>query len=176
VHLATHGLFREGAPYSAELTLAGEASLTIPDLTGLDTPTELVVLSACDSGRGRATAAGDLIGLSRALIATGTRELVVSLWPVNDQFACLTMVAFHEQLAAQVPVSVALTKAQHRIRALTHVEAYAWYQSLSGSMEPSDLHRARSNRDRGEETKASPVFNDPSHPFFWAPFIHIGTS
>jgi CHAT domain-containing protein len=67
-HLATHGLLREQAPYSAELALAGDDSLTVPDLMGLDTTLDLAVLSACDSGRGRATAAGDLIGLTRALL------------------------------------------------------------------------------------------------------------
>jgi CHAT domain-containing protein len=84
----------------AELALAGDELLTVADLMGSDTSIGLASLSACDSGRGRVTASGDLIRLTRALIAAGAQELIVSLWPVDDELACLPMVALHERLLA----------------------------------------------------------------------------
>jgi CHAT domain-containing protein len=167
-HLATHGLMREGAPYSAELALAGDESVTVPDLAGLRTSIDLAVLSACDSGRGRATAAGDLIGLARALLGVGVRELIVSLWPVDDRMACLTMVALHEQLIAE-PTSVgrALAAAQARMRAMTRAEASAWYADLGGG---AGRERARTPRDGPGAARV------PRPASFWAPFIHIGSS
>jgi CHAT domain-containing protein len=169
-HLATHGLLREGAPYSAELALAGDASVTVPDLAGLDTTIDLAVLSACDSGRGRATAAGDLVGLSRSLLGAGVRELIVSLWPVDDMLACLTMVALHEQLLTE-PGSVgrALAVAQARIRVTSRAKALEWYSGLGGGV---NADRVRTTRDLGDVNWTL----DPSLPFYWAPFIHIGSS
>lgn len=173
VHLATHGLLHEGAPYSAELALAGDASLTVPDLMGLDTTIDLAVLSACDSGRGRATAAGDVIGLTRALMSAGARELVVSLWPVDDQLACLTMVRFHEQLLTPVPPAEALTAATRAVRAMSRAEADAEYAALRATAGGEAAGGVRSARDIRPDRPA-PRRDDPGHPAFWAPFVHVG--
>lgn len=171
VHLATHGSFREGSPYSTELALAGTDRLTVPDLTGLGLRADLVVLSACDSGRGRPTAAGDLIGLTRALLAAGARELVVSLWPVDDQLACLTMTAFHEHLRHRPEsVGAALAAAQDQVRSLKPEAADEAYAALKGEPGPA---RRRTNRDLDGPTA---VRTDPADPCHWAPFVHIGTS
>ncbi|MEJ2887703.1 CHAT domain-containing protein [Actinomycetospora aeridis] len=176
LHLATHGLLREAAPYSAELALAGSSSLTLPDLVGTHTGVELAVLSACDSGRGRATAAGDLVGLTRALIAAGAEELVVSLWPVDDQLACLTMVALHEELQATSSVGAALEGARARVRALTREEAEARYRALAPETAPVPERIRRTARDADPEDPPPDPSPDPAHPAAWAPFVHIGTS
>jgi CHAT domain-containing protein len=168
VHLATHGSFREGSPYSTELALAGTDALTVPDLMGIGLRADLVVLGACDSGRGGPTAAGDLIGLTRALLAAGARELVVSLWPVDDRIACLTMTAFHKHLRRRpASVGAALAAAQHQVRSLTPKQAAA---ALGGDRGPSGI---RTNRDLGPSRTAHV---DPGDPCHWAPFVHIGTS
>jgi CHAT domain-containing protein len=175
VHLATHGLLHEAAPYSAELALAGEASLTVPDLMGLETTIDLAVLSACDSGRGRATAAGDVIGLTRALMAAGAGELVVSLWPVDDQLACLTMVRFHEQLLEledRTPAE-ALAGATTAVRAISRADAdteYARLRDAAGGGAPGGVRSARDIVPQGAKAGT----DDPSHPYFWAPYVHIG--
>jgi len=65
------------------------------DLSGLD----MVVLSACQTGQGAATAEG-LYGLQRAFKKAGARTMVMTLWSVNDQVTCDFMVKFHELLAA----------------------------------------------------------------------------
>ncbi|WP_433799963.1 CHAT domain-containing protein [Actinomycetospora sp. CA-084318] len=174
VHLATHGLLREASPYSAELALAGTSSLTLPDLVGAETSIELAVLSACDSGRGRATAAGDVVGLTRALIAAGADELVVSLWPVDDRLACLTMVALHEELGRETSVAVALERARGRLRALTREEAAAWYRELDPEADASGAGMRRTAREIGGEGALPDP--DPTHPSSWAPFVHIGAS
>jgi CHAT domain-containing protein len=170
VHLATHGLLREAAPYSAELALAGTESLTVPDLMGTDTAIDLAVLSACDSGRGRATAAGDVIGLTRALMAAGARELVVSLWPVDDQAACLTMVRVHERLLADATPAQALADATAAVRAMTRIEADTKYAALQDAVDGAPPAGMRSARD----LLGQRVSDNPAHPCYWAPFVHVG--
>ncbi|SNY39101.1 CHAT domain-containing protein [Paractinoplanes atraurantiacus] len=174
VHLATHGSLAEGAPYSAELALAGADSLTVPDLMGLGTTIDLAVLSACDSGRGRVGSAGDVVGLTRAFLGAGVRELIVSLWPVHDRIACLTMVALHRHLLAGEPTAVALARAQRETRAMTEPEANDLYHSLETEAGRDDGPASLRTRHIGPDTD-DPQVPGIDHPFFWAPFIHVGS-
>src|SRR5262249_59327770 len=99
VHLATHGLMDERAPNRSLLALAGDDELTVADMMGLNLTADLVVLSACHTGRGTATAGGDIVGLVRAAVTAGARHVVVSLWPGDDEAGCLLMTGPYEELA-----------------------------------------------------------------------------
>lgn len=57
----------------------GNGLLTAAEILDLKLNAELVVLSACDTGRGKITGDG-VIGLSRALISAGVPSVLVSLW------------------------------------------------------------------------------------------------
>jgi CHAT domain-containing protein len=65
VHVAAHGAVDELRPYLSELALSGADRLALPDLAALDLEVDLLVLSARHTGRGRATAGGDVIGLTQ---------------------------------------------------------------------------------------------------------------
>jgi CHAT domain-containing protein/tetratricopeptide (TPR) repeat protein len=72
--------------------------LTAEEISALDLQADLVVLSACDTGRGRITGDG-VVGLSRAFLVAGADTVVVSLWQVPDDATAALMVAFYQQLA-----------------------------------------------------------------------------
>ncbi len=59
----------------------------------------LVVLSACNTGRGRVTGDG-VVGLSRAFIAAGVPSVIVSLWTVPDTPTSSLMTTFYQHLRA----------------------------------------------------------------------------
>lgn len=63
------------------------------NLKGVD----LLVLSACQTGRGRVTPEG-LYGLQRAFKKAGVQTMVVSLWSVNDKSTKEFMIKFYEEL------------------------------------------------------------------------------
>jgi CHAT domain-containing protein len=71
--------------------------LTSGEIFDLKLNVDLVVLSACDTGRGEITGDG-VMGLSRSLIAAGAPSVVVSLWAVNDRSTSLLMSDFYRQL------------------------------------------------------------------------------
>jgi CHAT domain-containing protein len=60
--------------------------------------TDLLVLSACQTGLGVATPEG-LFGLQRAFKKAGVQTMVMSLWSVNDEVAKDFMIKFYEELA-----------------------------------------------------------------------------
>jgi CHAT domain-containing protein len=72
------------------------------DLMRLSFHPELVVLSGCDTARGRAGGGEGLIGLSWALFVAGAPSLVVSQWQVGAASTADLMRAFHREIAATV--------------------------------------------------------------------------
>jgi CHAT domain-containing protein len=74
--------------------------LTSEDISHTDlSKTKLVVLSACDTGRGEATNEG-LFGLQRAFKKAGAQTIVMSLWQVSDMVTQEFMVEFYKHLTS----------------------------------------------------------------------------
>ena len=75
--------------------------LTANNIARLDlSGTEMVVLSACQSGQGKATSEG-LYGLQRAFKKAGVGTMVMALWSVSDKVATEFMATFYEKLASK---------------------------------------------------------------------------
>jgi len=84
------------------------------DLRGSD----LVVLSACQTGVGEVTGEG-VFGLQRAFKKAGAGTLLMSLWEVNDEVTQLMMTEFYRSLVSGASKREALRQAQERIRERT---------------------------------------------------------
>lgn len=73
--------------------------LSANDIARLDlSNTDMVVLSACQTGQGKATSEG-LYGLQRAFKKAGVGTIVMSLWSVSDKTTSEFMTTFYERLA-----------------------------------------------------------------------------
>jgi len=146
----------------AGLALAG-ANATVPgqpvgfisaaELAGLDLQgTELVVLSACETGLGVAAHGDEFAGLRRAFTIAGAQSQVVSLWAVDDDAAAALMGEYYRLLAAGVGRAEALGRAQAAVRRrprFAHPSAWAafaaWGQAgpLSASLRESATEAPR---------------------------------
>ncbi|MET9518311.1 CHAT domain-containing protein [Streptomyces sp. NPDC002994] len=175
LHLATHGDVPELAPHLSRLALAGRDHLGLDDLMGPDLTPELVVLSACDTGRGTATAGGDVLGLTRAAVISGARHAVVSLWPVDDITGCLVITGMYQHLVsrARPPVGTALAIAQREIRDLSQDERDEEYARLADRAAVPPHPTGPRIRARDSGPRPTPPATS-RHPFHWAPFIHVG--
>ncbi len=92
---------------------AEDGILTAEDVSGLDLlATELVVLSACETGLGEVRRGEGVFGLRRAFVLAGARTLVMSLWKVPDGPTRELMEGFYERLMAGEPRADALRGAQ----------------------------------------------------------------
>jgi CHAT domain-containing protein len=84
---------------------------------GLDLlATDLVVLSACDTGLGTVRVWEGVFGLRRAFALAGAKTLVMSFWKVPDRQTKDLMLDFYRQLLADKPRAEALREAQHELK------------------------------------------------------------
>lgn len=105
---------------------AEDGLLTAEDVAGMDLlDTELVVLSACETGLGEIHAGEGVFGLRRSFIVAGARTLVMSLWKVPDEQTKELMVDFYRRVLAGEGVADALREAQLAMRE-RYPEPYYW--------------------------------------------------
>ena len=103
-----------------------DSLVTALELAGINLwGTQLVVLSACDTGRGEVKLGQGIYGLRRSLAAAGAETVVMSLWKVNDETTNVLMGAFYRELLAGRAPSAALHSAMHSVRA-AHPHPHYW--------------------------------------------------
>lgn len=110
-HLACHGVFRDDNPQFSSLELA-DGPMFVYDLESVARVPDLIVLSACQTGRSSVHAGGELLGVTASLLALGARTVVASLADVPDDLSALLMLALHQHLAAGARPAEALARAR----------------------------------------------------------------
>lgn len=133
LHLASHGILEDRAGFSSlylahEPASAEDGLLQVHEIGDLDLSAELVVLSACETGLGSMVRGEGLVGLSRAFLSAGARNLVVSLWKVEDRSTADLMVAFYRRLHQGEPPVRALRGAKLQLlsEGSRWTEPYYW--------------------------------------------------
>jgi CHAT domain-containing protein len=119
LHFASHGLIREDAPLQSAIVLSpdsdGDALLQAAEIFNLRIGSDVVVLSACETGLGSAVRGEGLIGLSRAFFYAGSASVIVSLWKVEDAATASLMQELYRQLRDGDAPTEALRKAKMRV-------------------------------------------------------------
>jgi CHAT domain-containing protein len=130
--LLRSGLVLSGAhaPISTAAQATGPradgALVTALELAGLDLwGTQLVVLSACDTGRGDVKLGQGVYGLRRALVTAGAETVVMSLWKVNDETTRQLMEEYYRSLLKGQGRAAALRQAMLSLRE-KEPHPYAW--------------------------------------------------
>jgi CHAT domain-containing protein len=146
VHFATHGFADERFPMNSGLML------TTPDLRDehaedgflqaweiferVRLDADLVVLSACDSGRGKELGGEGLLSLTRAFQFAGARAVVASLWQVADEGSADLMTRFYRHLKNGAAAADALREAQLEI-----VAQIPWVRDPHGERREKDFSK-----------------------------------
>lgn len=128
LHIATHGFFINDKNIPNPMLKSGialtganasavrgrsDGIVTALKLSGLDLRgTDLVVLSACNTGVVDPKSTESVSGLAKAFIQAGAKDIVMSLWPVNDQSTKELMTSFYRQMHQQGAYAEALRAAK----------------------------------------------------------------
>jgi len=91
---------------------SNDGSLTVAEVYGLRLNADLVTLSACETGLGKAMSGDDLIGMTRGFLYAGSSNIVASLWEVEDEATGELMKQFYRNLFAGQSKKEALRQAQ----------------------------------------------------------------
>ncbi|MEE8587250.1 MAG: CHAT domain-containing protein, partial [Acidobacteriota bacterium] len=196
LHLATHGFFLRGPPdmerrhlprgayiedpmLRSGLALSGannrhafegpnDGVLTALEVAGLDLwGTEVVTLSACESGLGEVKNGEGVYGLRRALVLAGAKTQVMTLWKVDDNATRDLMISWYAQLRQGVGRAEAMRRVQ--------------LAALKGEQLPVIGKHLRSpgvklaGAGAGTQDKAlDSRLVGARHPYYWASFIVSG--
>ena len=141
LHLSTHGFFLKdekvinpmlksgialsGANYAIK-NQNGEGIVTALEISGLNLKgTELVVLSACETGVGEVEEAEGIAGINKAFMKAGARYIVMSLWSVNDNATAILMKNFYGNIKNNKGYTTALRDA--KIEMIKNGKAHPYY-------------------------------------------------
>jgi len=143
-------------------TAAEDGLLTAEDVTGLDLiETQLVVLSACETGLGDVRIGEGVYGLRRAFSLAGVQTLLMTLWKIPDQQTQELMVDFYKRLLAGEGRADALRNAQLAIKEKCPEPLYWGAFVCQGDPGPLRLDSGRSpasgNKDRILEEVSRPM-------------------
>lgn len=106
---AWNGIYAQDVEEDCILTAAEVEKMDLSD-------TELVVLSACDTGLGDCESIDGVYGLSRAFKIAGAHTIVMTLWKVNDLVTKEFMCEFYAQIKEGLEYHEAFRIAQKKLR------------------------------------------------------------
>jgi CHAT domain-containing protein len=119
IHFAVHGVLGGGERRQPGLVLSlvgdqggHDGFLDAAEVLTLKLNSDLVVLSACLSGRGRLSSGEGVQGLARAFLYAGSRAVLCSLWSVADGETATLMTDVYQGLKGDKPAPDALRAAQ----------------------------------------------------------------
>lgn len=107
LHFATHGFVDENIPeksgilLSKDLTGKEDGTWYLGEIYNTKLNADLITLSACQTGLGKISRGEGIIGLTRALLYAGAKNMVVSFWKVADNSTSKIMVDFYSNFAMQ---------------------------------------------------------------------------
>lgn len=180
LHFSCHGVHNFKNITGIRLLLAGRESLTINDVyyRGFDQmTTQLVVLSACESGLADALSFGDkFFNFPGLLLSAGVPSIVFSLWQIEERATALFFYIFYMKI---------IKEHHHPARALRL--AQLWLRNATGERladvaeEMMELvgddnlppgFRSWIKRQRSPERRDICLYENS---YYWGAFCHIGT-
>jgi len=156
MHLATHGVLNDAAPMYSHVVLSQpdangteDGLLEAWEIMKLDLKAELVVLSACETARGKIARGEGVIGLTWALFVAGCPSTVVSQWKVESASTTELMLELHRHLKSMDRKPSDITRDEGTI-----------------AVKAESLRRAALKLLKSKRY---------SHPFYWAGFVVVGS-
>ena len=127
IHLAAHAIIDDQKPARSAIILstkgdAGEDGFVqMREIYNLRLNADLVILSACQTGRGQYIRGEGIESLNRAFFYAGASAVLTSLWSINDQATAQLMARFYFHLRRGYSLMEALRTAKVEMNSLNHL-------------------------------------------------------
>ncbi len=118
IHLAIHGMgdiqknFAASLYFTSKNDSLNDGELHAYELYGLKLKALMAVLSSCESGLGRGYKGEGMVSMASAFTYSGCKNILMSLWKVNDQASIKLMDDFYARLLAGETIDGALRMAK----------------------------------------------------------------
>ena len=132
IHFACHGFLDEKMPFRSALVLSSaeddkeDGFLQAREIANLHLAAELVVLSACQTGRGYMEKGEGILGLTRTFFYAGARSVVSTLWEIGDKATAEFMGQFYHQLSRKKDKAQALRLAKLGLLKTKYAHPFYW--------------------------------------------------
>jgi CHAT domain-containing protein len=129
IHFAAHGEANEQSPLDSAIILSPQANgykLYARDVMNIPITADLVTISACRGVGARPFSGEGLVGFAWAFFQAGARNVVTSLWDVNDRTTAELMDRFYGRVQAGEPYANALRDAKLAMLESDNRKPYFW--------------------------------------------------
>ena len=133
IHVAAHGDEETGhiflAPEASKAT-THQALLTQSDILKCKLTARLVVLSCCDTGKGKVVSSEGVLGTARSFLGAGASSVVVTLWRINDKFTKKFMTAFYEKILEGKSTCLALKETMNEFQRSGEYKSFMFWAAF----------------------------------------------
>ena len=185
IHVASHFVFRPGTEIDSFLLLGDGNRLTLADIKGYSfRQLDLLTLSACETalGGGQNENGREIEGLGALAQRRGAGAVLATLWPIANDSTTQFMQRFYTTRQSQPGMSKAeaIRQAQRAmIEGLPEAHPDAQEGRANAPMTGAEPTARQASRPGGVARTHVPLAIDPArpyaHPYFWAPFVLMGT-
>ena len=133
IHVAAHGDEETGhiflAPEASKAT-THQALLTQSDILKCKLTARLVVLSCCDTGKGKVVSSEGVLGIARSFLGAGASSVLVTLWRINDKFTKKFMTAFYEKILEGKSTCLALKETMNEFQRSGEYKSFMFWAAF----------------------------------------------
>lgn len=129
IHFTAHAEANEQSPLDSAIVLSPSPSgykLYARDVMEIPLTADLVTISGCRGAGARALSGEGLVGFAWAFFQAGARNVVTSLWDVNDRKTAELMNRFYERVEMSEPYEKALREAKLAMLKAANGKPYYW--------------------------------------------------
>ncbi|TAJ12178.1 CHAT domain-containing protein [Marinilabiliaceae bacterium JC017] len=153
LHLALHSLNDENEPLNSQLVFAPKndstEALKAYEIYNYSINSPIIVLSSCNTGKGKMRNGEGLISLARAFVFSGARSQVMTLWSVNDYSGAKLTELFYKKIKNIQNKDIALQNAKiDYIKNADAIKSHPYYWAnyvISGDLAPLKIKKPARN-------------------------------